>query len=525
MGPNTLKDCAILAFLLGVSASATFVQTTRHPEQVFTDAFLFHDAGVNLLLAAELTAGKVLYRDLSYPYGPIPIYLYTATTQLFGNSASTYVEFQRSLSLLHLTFVFLVLRSRFPRWPAAAVTLFGVAPFAIVPGAVLGGYMSSAYMPIERCFLTLLPLLWQPPGVRSNGRAAAMGAYIGGYQFIKFGGGFFAGAAVVLLDLLVLAIGGFRRDQFDRWLRTSLSVLAAFAVVEGFRCGNAVVLLPAAVAWDVIWPIYTAQNYATIATDLYPWQMSWGHIVLRQLVPILGTAYAVIGMVMAARRGVQAMPKLGVLTLPLFYGVASLKYFGHTHVFMQYAWMLMVPTILLYDLAGRRARAFILVSLLPGWLGLGYLLHHSPTRAGRPRYQMPNGDVLFPTGMDDSPLLPRLDLLFEQRWGRPHPGPSQPVLIVPVGAGYHYYYRVPRFSRHLWYIPHYVRPYDTGEIIRNLDQAAAVIMWGEPSGDALSWAKPLFAPQVVSLLRERLEPPVQLSPVCRIFFVRPVAGP
>jgi hypothetical protein len=520
-----LKDCTILVLLLGVSTTATFVQTARHPEQVFTDQFLFHDAGVNLLLAKELNAGKVLYRDLSYQYGPIPIYLYTAASRLFGNSATTYVEFHRSLSLLHLTLVFLVLRSRFPRWPAAAVTLLGVAPFAIVPGAILGGYLCSAYMPIERCYLTLLPLLWQPPGIRSNGRAAALGAYIGGYQFIKFGGGFFAGAAVFLLDLLVLAIAGFRRDQFGRWLRTSLSTLAAFAVVEGFRCGIAVVLLPAAVAWDVIWPIYIAQNYATLATDLYPWQMSWRHIVLRQLVPILGIAYAVIGMVLAARRGVGAIPKMGVLTLALFYGVALFKYFGHTHVFLQYAWMLMVPTILLYDLAGRRAQIFILVSLLPGWLSLGYLLHHPPTGADCPRYQMPNGDVLFPSGMDDPPLLPRLELLFQQRWGKPHPGPSQRVLIFPMGAGYHFYYRVPRFSRQLWYIPHFVRPYDTAEIIRNLDQAAAVIVRGEPSGDALSWAEPLFAPQVVSLLRERLEPPVQLSPVCRVFFVRPVASP
>lgn len=520
-----LKDCAILVLLLGVSATATFVQTACHPEQEFTDDFLFHDQGVNLLLAEELTAGKVLYRDVSYPYGPVPIYLYTAVAQLFGNSATTYVEFHRSLCLLHLTLVFLVLRSRFPRWSAAAVTLFGVAPFTIVPGAVLGGYMTHAYIPIERCFLTFLPLLWQPPGIRSNGRAAALGAYIGVYQFIKFGGGFFAGTAVFLLDLLVLAFGGFRKDQFGRWLRSGLTTLAAFAVVEGFRCLIAAALLPATIAWDVIWPAYTAQLYATLTTNLYPWQMSWRHIAVRQLVPMLAVAYAVIGMVLAARRGVEAIPKMGVLTFALFYLVASLKYFGHVHLFLQYAWMLIVPTILLFDLAGRRAQRFILISLLPGWLSLGCDLHQPPTGADRPRYQMPNGDVLFPSGLDDPPLLPRLELLFQQRWGKPYPGPSHPVLIVPVGAGYHYYYQVPRFSRHLWYIPHYVRPYDTPELIRNLERAGAVIVWGEPSGDALSWAEPLFAPQVVSLLRERLEPPVELSPTCRIFFVRRVAGP
>ncbi len=520
-----LKDCAILALLLGISATASFVQTARHSEQVFTDDFLFHDNGVNLLLAQQLTAGKVLYRDLSYPYGPAPIYLYTAVAQVFGNSATTYVQFHRSLCLLHLTLVFLVLRSRFPRWPTVTVTLLGVAPFAIVPGAVLGGYLTSAYIPIERCYLMLLPLLWKPLGDRSNGRAAAMGAYIGVYQFIKFGGGFFAGAAVFLLDLLVLAFVGFRGDQFVRWLRSGLMTLAAFAVVEGLRCWIAAALLPANVAWDVIWPAYTAQLYATVTANLYPWQMSWKHIALRQLVPILGLVYAVIGMVLAAHRGARTISKMGVLTLALFYMVASLKYFGHVHLFLQYAWMLIVPTILLFDMVGRRARFFIVVSLLPGWLSLGYLLHHSPTGADLPRYQMPNGDVLFPQSPDDSPLLTNLELLFQQRWGKPHPGPSQPILIVPVGAGYHYYYQVPGFSRHLWYIPLYVRPYDTAEIIRNLDQAAAVIVRAEPSGDALSWAEPLFAPQVVSLLRERLEPPVELSPDCRIFFIRRVAGP
>ena len=490
-----------------------------------TDAFLFHDAGANLLLAEELTAGKALSRDLGYIYGPVPIYLYTAFAQLFGNSATSYVEFQRYFSLLHLALVFLVLRSRFPRWPAAAVTLLGVAPFAIVPGAVMGDYLCSAYMPIERCFLTLLPLLWQPPAVRSRRRAAALGVYIGAYQFIKFGGGFFAGTAVFLLDLLVLAIGGFRGDEFARWLRKGLSTLAAFALVEVFRCGAAMAFLPAAVGRDVIWPAYTAQLYAAhVFPVLYPWQLPWKHIVLRQLVPILGALYAVMGIVLAARRRAGAIPKMGVLTLALFYGIASLKYFGHVQVFLQYTWMLIVPSILLYDLSGRLTRALILVSFLLGWLSLGYLLHRSPAGADRPRYRMPNGDVLFPSGLDDSPPLPRLELLFQHRWGESHPPRSRRVLIVPVGAGYHYYYRVPRFSRHFWYFPYYVRSYDTAELIRNLDETAAVIVRGQPSGDAVSWAEPLFAPQVVSILRERLEVPVQLSPVWRVFFVRPMAA-
>ena len=170
-------------------------------------------------------------------------------------------------------------------------------------------------------------------------------------------------------------------------------------------------------AWDVIWPAYTAQLYATF-TSLSPWQMSWRYIALRQLVPILGVAYAVIGMVLAARRGVEAIPKMGVLTLALFYVVASFKYFGHLGVFLQYAWMLIVPTILLFDLAGRRGQIFILVSLLPGWLCLGYLLREPPPGAARARYQMPNGDVLFPHWPDDPPLLPRLELLFQQPLGK-----------------------------------------------------------------------------------------------------------
>ena len=65
--------------------------------------------------------------------------------------------------------------------------------------------------------------------------------------------------------------------------------MAAFAVVEGFRCGTAAALLPAAVAWDVIWPAYTAQLYATITTDLYPWQMPWRYIVIRR--PVADTGY------------------------------------------------------------------------------------------------------------------------------------------------------------------------------------------------------------------------------------------
>ena len=216
---------------------------------------------------------------------------------------------------------------------------------------------------------------------------------------------------------------------------------------------------------------------------------------------------------------------MGVLTLALFYGVASLKYFGHTHVFLQYAWMLMVPTILLYDLAGQRAQIFILVSLLPGWLSLGYLLHHPPTGAQVAGAGCQQGCPFLP-GWTILPLLSSARTLVSATLGKAAiPDLRIPSLIVPVGAGPAYYYRVPHFSRHLWYIPQYVRPYDTPELIRKLDQAAAVIVWGEPSGDALHWAEPCLLHRWYPNFGKGWSHPSRCLPVCRVFFVRPVASP
>ena len=66
MGPNMLKDCTILVLLLGVSTTATFVR--RLPSRAGVHGPTLSRRWVDLLLAKELTAAKVLDRDLSYPY-------------------------------------------------------------------------------------------------------------------------------------------------------------------------------------------------------------------------------------------------------------------------------------------------------------------------------------------------------------------------------------------------------------------------------------------------------------------------
>src|SRR5439155_22231208 len=94
----------VAAYLLGSAAAA------RRPDVTFAWPHLFQDSGSNYLIADALRHGQVLYRDVAYPYGPLPISLYTAFTLIFGNNQLTYLLFFRLFHVLFGVLLYLALR-------------------------------------------------------------------------------------------------------------------------------------------------------------------------------------------------------------------------------------------------------------------------------------------------------------------------------------------------------------------------------------------------------------------------------
>src|SRR5437899_12967484 len=82
------------------------------------------------------------------------------------------------------------------------------------PGGTLDpqGLFCSPHMPLERLSFLATLSLWKPPPVRSARRAAALGAALGIWQWVKCGGAFFALAAIVCLDAFALIVNRTRND-------------------------------------------------------------------------------------------------------------------------------------------------------------------------------------------------------------------------------------------------------------------------------------------------------------------------
>ena len=122
-------------------------------------------------MTSEVLAGARLYRDVAYPYGWLPVAAYTAVAFCFGNTPTVYLQFLLLVSATALVLAFLLTRRFLPIGLSVVVTLVGWLPVFVVPGSLLGGYLSSYYMPVERLLLILAALIWRPALHRSRSRS------------------------------------------------------------------------------------------------------------------------------------------------------------------------------------------------------------------------------------------------------------------------------------------------------------------------------------------------------------------
>ena len=98
--------------------------------------------------------------------------------------------------------------------------------------------------------------------------------------------------------------------------------------------------------------------------------------------------------------------------------------------------------------------------------------------------------------------------------------PGEPVLYGPCGSGWHYAYRVPHVTRHTWFYPGAIRPYEQQEFVRSLDRTAAVVTCDDPGSQPtpLSTALPLDE-EIHGAVYDRLEP-WMAEAGCRVYRVR-----
>src|ERR1043166_7121179 len=133
---------------------------------------------------------------------------------------------------------------------AAFVTLVGIVTTTIEPGSLIGGLTTAAYVPVERAALLACALCWTSPHRRTNRHAIAIGAVLGLWQAIRFGGAFVAGAAILIVDACSIAADPAMRRSIASWLRSSALIAATFIAFEVLWIALAFGALPRGVARD-----------------------------------------------------------------------------------------------------------------------------------------------------------------------------------------------------------------------------------------------------------------------------------
>lgn len=525
-------DLAALAILLLGSLALGLTALARRPDLYANGSFLFGDHSLNLLVADRLLAGETLYQDVASPYGPLPAYAYAAWAVLFGSSVASFNAFLLAVSLLNLGLVYLLLR----RFAAPGVSLLvagvGMVPSLLVPGSLLGGYTVSTYLPVERLFLILTALAWCPPPGRSPARAARIGVVLGLWQGVKFGGAFFAGAAVLLVDLLALhARPGGERDWVG-WFRSLLVTLAAFLAVQAAWVGYAFLALSPQVALDFLWPSYALETYSAWVADGERWPswQGWSLFLGQYLSPVVGALAGVAALGWYLRRagelpgGDAGREVRGLaLLLPLvFYLIASFAYFRQVYHFLQFAWVLVIPAAWLAQRSGARTRAALALLFLPCFaLNLKAVLLNSPDSGMRP-VRAPSGETLWMAPQLEADMQALLHTLRPPGGGTERPE----AVFLPIGAGMQHFYGVPVRLRQPWALPGFIRPYDEQEYLGSLRRARAVVLLRQPGQDpsgadpcaAMASTSP-FPPRVCAAMAARVGEPV---PVGEHFLVFPV---
>jgi hypothetical protein len=519
--PWNAVDAAALVGFCAASVALSAAAIVRRPDLVMGADFLFQDVGHNLLVADRLLSGQSLYRDVFYPYGPISAYIYTATAFLFGNTPTTYLALLAAISGVNACLAFILVR-RAAGLTTAILVGIGLLALLPIPGAIAGGFTVSPHLVLERTLLLVVALCWAPIG-RTRRSSVLLGATLGVWQGVKFGGALPAGAAIVLLDTLSVLALGLSQSRLRAMVGSWLWILAAFVAIElgwvflAFRTG------PPALALDIMFPLYIFRAYSVVTPDIrWPLWAGWRLAVGQYLLPLSAGAVAVVGFfswLRSLRRGTHAESDGqatggGIFVPLLFFAISTFTYFRHVYHFQQFLWALVPAAAWQLHRVASMARMAALLAWAPGLL----MVLRSACLTLPPKAMV---HVSLPTGgsiMVDPLMATRIAFL---RKLASEEADGAAVLYVPIGSGWQFAFRVPSTTRHTWFFaPQVVRPFEEDDFLRSLDQARALVTCDVPGTPE----KPLpvffpLPPEIAAEAYRHVEP-WMVGAGCRVFRIR-----
>jgi len=506
---SDLRACVVLLTIGSLIGEACIL---RRPELHGGSGFVFGDPGFALMVAREVLSGARLYADIAYQYGALPVYLYAAVARVFGNTPFVYLQFLLVGSLVTIALFYALVRRVLSVRDAFIVTLAGAIPVLLIPGAFLGGYVSSYYIPVERILMLTAAVAWQPPPVRSVRRAIALGACLGMMQLVRFGPGLALAAVVMCADL---AWQLRERRDWRVWIRAEVFVFLTIGAIETIRVAGAFAVLPRPVAMDVVWPSYILDSYQGVASrpGWYGWAMGVG----QYFNPLTSIALVLLGFgAMLASRARVPGDEVAQMLLPSFYLVGVAGLFRSEFHFFQAAWTLTSGAVV----AIGRWRSLLLLAVL-GWLPPFALV--AVNAFG---HQLPDVRTI-----DVAPgwrLTAPLDLAtrIETMAAVVRAAPDRPVIFYSYLAGLNAALDLPLVGRESTLMHGAIRPYEEDALVRAYSEAKLIVTCRK----AEAWAASpgLYDADVPARIREAVEPRAESvlwqDNECRIVRLRPAAG-
>ena len=528
-------DAVALTVLVLTLAAFAAAAITRRSDLTSGGWFLFADQGMNLLFTQQLLEGRSLYADIAYPYGPVSAYAYTAFAAILKPSVFSYHLYFAVTSIAAMIAAYALFRGVTSPPVALLVVVVAILPTMLVPGSLLGGSSNAPYITLERILLLGLALAWTPPGSRNPRRAIVLGTLLVAWQATKFGGAFFAGAAVVLLDLVGLHIDRWTRPAVVRWIQSSAITLVTFVAGEGVLIAGAYLTLPPAIAAEVVWPVHVLESYRMYPSSAAGLQFTDVRLVVGQyLTPLFGALLGAIFVVALAGKRGDALPNrdwrwLRLLLPPLFFLVGAVGYFRQTWHFEQAMWTLAIPVALVALVRQRSMRLAGLALTLPCFALVIKAMFVTRPDASLVNLALPNGERLKVRAEMRKQVT---DIVAELRQATgDDSGRSRGVYVVPAGGGLNYFYGLAAPARQHWFLTAFVRPHDENRMRDLLSAGPSTFVIrrygrGEPgAADPCAWIDPpIFSRSFCSALAPRLSVRTRMGNDLTLFDVRPVSA-
>ena len=527
--PIRTTDLLVIFSLVAGTVGFWLFYSWWRPDILAHGGFLMRDFSQYLYTIEVLKNGGILYRDVMWQYGPIPIYYAAAVSFFTGNNPLAY---QLAISLiagLNLAVIYCLLRRVSNPAPVILSMAVLVIPWQL--RKIAGGLI---YFNFEFLLLSLIVFFWVAPFRRTPLGSFGIGLLLGVMQLVKFGGAFVFGAAFLALDIILMIKLGAAKGKVQRCFRSWIRIGSGFLLVEGLFIAACFIFLPDQIARDTVWPSYHLQAYDILdqGESVFSWY-TWGLALGTQLPMVACLIVSVLGLTSLIKRTTSKDADgihYGSILFLLFFLLGSAVYFKHVWLVFQYASVLTVPCAAVFLGMKSHWKALVVLAMMPAMAALPYKVFLQSS--GNEPHSMPNGETLWLSADEiqmTKKLFKSIESVNSNRSGMP--SKARTTLVVGwVGSGLFHYGELEPLTRHTLYLKGFMRPYEERTVFESLEHTAFIVLLGSPSfiqsltDHPDSWQVRQWSPfraESDNALLERLQPPTIVDARVALFPLAP----